>query len=171
MTDDEVRNLIAKHGSSAFNLSEKCARCGGTFGKEHTADGHCFDPVTWYMPGTIFSPVVASVFTMTLTEDEVRDLIAIKGHAAFSNSTICARCSGTWGHDHLLPEGRCVDPWSGCGVLLTTFYPMVSPSQSASNIDTPNKQEEVPEWKKWRNDQPGNCPCGIAKQDCWIHKS
>ncbi len=26
------------------------------------------------------------------------------------------------------------------------------------------------EWRKWRNDQPGECPCGINRQQCTYHK-
>lgn len=41
----------------------------------------------------------------------------------------------------------------------------------AKQESKPTEATSIPDWKRWRNDQPGHCPCGIARQDCWIHKA
>ena len=113
-----------------------------------------------------------------MTVDEAKNLIASKGHNAFDLDEICARCGGTWGHDHLV-DGSCISPFSSCGgALSTTFFPKnqistIIYSDGPPTITSPvveAKKEDMPDWKRWRNDQPGCCPCGISRLDCWIHK-
>jgi hypothetical protein len=118
-----------------------------------------------------------------MTEDEVRQLIAAKNCDAFDLDTVCLRCSYTWGKHIPYLGGACADP-NNCTILLGTFFlprgVIANPNLVSVKLNYPikyhalppkeNTTAEIPDWKRWRNDQPGCCPCGITRADCWIHK-
>jgi hypothetical protein len=107
---------------------------------------------------------------MALTDQEVQQLFDQQGNYAFPFKKLCARCGAEWiiHFDVNCPNGT------------TTFLPVEESASTSVCIeqsggcgscnDCAKKTEEIPEWKKWRNDQPGNCACGIVREDCWIHK-
>lgn len=50
-----------------------------------------------------------------------------------------------------------------------------SPSKQSDKQDKPAEDttiapSDISDWHSWANKTPGQCPCGIARQDCWIHK-
>ena len=62
------------------------------------------------------------------------------------------------------------------GFCYPEVWNMISPESDLLGHKHPTivgqaaKVEKVEEWRLWRNDQPGICPCGISTQMCTYHK-
>jgi len=111
---------------------------------------------------------------MPLTDQEVETQYDMQGAYAYPFSKICVRCGEAW----VRHTGIC------CPNASTTFLPREDyPTNGCdgcgsscdgckSSSESEEPKDDIPEWKKLRDAtrQPGHCPCGIAREDCWIHR-
>jgi hypothetical protein len=83
---------------------------------------------------------------------------------------------GLYSPMHILPNPLVSPTATYPGYAATTldFFPIVTitdgGSCTKSSIKKNNAPTLDPDVKAWRNDQPGQCACGIAKQDCDYHR-
>lgn len=69
-----------------------------------------------------------------------------------------------------LALGTCSDMGADLTVMMSHFDYIGPGRIEKFHVDLSFKSPPVEEWRLWRNDQPGICPCGVSKQVCTYHR-
>lgn len=131
-----------------------------------------------YSVGGIITIEIRNTNT-ALTDQEVIDLFNANGAWAFHFEKLCSRCGEKWiSHINMKCQAYPFttfmpvnDPQvNGCEGCGTSCDGCKGHANKDSTTTPTTTKEEMPEWKRWRNDKPGECPCGMPRENCWIHR-